>query len=85
MKTGKLDIPKETAMAEAELRFQDIVGAPVENPAYFGNESNTRKPGVGLLKTVKIPKKGTKAYRKRVTVASSQIHEEEYVQKAVSK
>ena len=51
IKAGRHDIVEETNVAEMEIRFKDIVGAPAAQ-AGSGIDSQVRygKPGLGLQK-----------------------------------
>ena len=68
LKAGKLDVAKEVAAAESEIRFRDMVGAPSSSyPPQLGVlHDSVSKPGVGVRKKVVVPRKDSKEYRKLV-------------------
>ena len=86
LKAGRMDVVKEVAAAEAEIKFRDIVGAPMssEPPQIGATHASRSKPGLGRNPRKKTPKKDSKEYRKLVTKVSNDIHEEGYMQKAVA-
>ena len=86
LRAGKFDVEKEVQMAEAELKFKDMVGAPVarDPPQIGSSRQSSTKPGLGLNERQKTPNKDSAEYRRQVNKVAGDIHEEEYMRKAVA-